>query len=252
MTTISIIINNNHHQHHVVIIIIKIRIYHHCRHGKLQAANLHFLTTAWSSQHRIWSAKAKATSIPFPLPERRSLINCIKLWSNRWQIRVPLIRSHKLIARERCNIMQDPSGSDWPSALGLGMLGGSGDSGDHWWPLVILNFVLICFWLDSGDSLWRGLIPATSCGLNAGERFGPEKQNATGCNWEAWMGGRRNTKDGCFEAKTFFDMFGYCLIFLKYVLSWQLSHGFTAIYINSPCSQDCHSQPKRQSNSKSR
>ena len=54
--------------------------------------------------------------------------------------------------------------------------------------LVILNLVLICFWLDSGDSLWRGLIPATSCGLNAGERFGPEKRNATGCNWEAWRG----------------------------------------------------------------
>ena len=63
--------------------------------------------------------------------------------------------THKLIARERCNIMQDPSGFDWPSALGLGMLGGSGDSGDHWWPLVTTGdhwWFWILFWFVFGST----------------------------------------------------------------------------------------------------
>ena len=130
--------------------------------------------------------------------------------------------THKLIARERCNIMQDPSGFDWPSALGLGMLGGSGDSGDHWWPLVTTGDSEFCFDLFLARLRWLTVTRADSSYVlwtERGRALRPWKTKRDRLQLGGMEGGRRNTKDGCFEAKTFFDMFGYCLIFLKYVLS---------------------------------
>lgn len=134
--------------------------------------------------------------------------------------------THKLIARERCNIMQDPSGSDWPSALGLGMLGGSGDSGDS----DLFGFVFGSTQVTHCDEGWFQLRPVDWTRESASALKNETRPVATGRHG----GGSKKYKIRLLGSK---DVFWYVRIlldisqicFVLTIVSWLhcTSHQFT-------------------------
>ena len=249
----------------VMVVIIMVRINHRCGHGKLQEVQL---STFWPPhgpastgfgvpeprRHRFISHSLRGVlnnSIGIS-DQLQSLINCgqiVDKYMFHSQARTRMVQCLYIYMYIYIDIhiyiytyiyiyiymyiyiyiyILINGAIKWPSGLGFG---GSGDS--SW--LARLRWLTVTM-ADSSYALWteRGIRGASALKIET-RPVATGRQGGGG--WKKYKRRLLRSKDLFWYVRTLLDISHMC--FVLTVVSW--------LHCNSPCSQNCHSQPKRQS-----